>query len=77
MWVALTGLVAILCTQYFFLPDFSFVEHVVGSATKEGEWRILLNLIGLLFGFGILAKHFLTTIEPQLISITEQASLAF
>jgi len=67
MWVALTGLVAILCTKYFFLPDFSFVEHIIGSATKEGEWRILLNLIGLLFGFGILAKHFELSKIPDIL----------
>jgi len=31
---------------------------MVGSPEHEGEWRILLNLLGLLLGFAILAKHF-------------------
>ena len=54
MYVALTGLAAILIFKYVF-SDFSLLEHIVGTATREGEWRILLNLLGLLFGFAILA----------------------
>jgi Na+/H+ antiporter NhaD/arsenite permease-like protein len=58
MYVALTGLAAILILKYIFLPDYSFIEHITGTVEKEGEWRTLLNLTGLLFGFGILAKIF-------------------
>ncbi len=58
MYVALTGLVAILLLKILFLPDFSVIEHITGTVEKEGEWRTLLNLTGLLFGFGILAKIF-------------------
>ena len=58
MFVALAGLAAILILKYIFLPDFSFIEHIVGTVEIEGEWRTLLNLTGLLFGFGILAKIF-------------------
>lgn len=58
MFVALTGLVALLLLKYTFLPDFSFIEHISGTPDTEGEWRTLLNLTGLLFGFGILAKIF-------------------
>jgi Na+/H+ antiporter NhaD/arsenite permease-like protein len=58
MFVALGGLAALLILKYLFLPEFSFIEHLTGTADKEGEWRILLNLAGLLFGFGILAKIF-------------------
>lgn len=58
MIVALTGLAAILIVKYIFVPDFSMMEHIVGTAEKEGEWRILLNLLGLLLGFAILAKYF-------------------
>lgn len=58
MFVALGGLIAILILKYAFIPDFSFVEHITGTSTTEGEWRTLLNLTGLLFGFGILAKIF-------------------
>jgi len=58
MFVALSGLAAILLLKYIFVPDYSFIEHIAGTATVEGEWRTLLNLTGLLFGFGILAKIF-------------------
>ena len=58
MWVALTGLGAILLAKYSLLDSFSFWHHLLGGGGSEGEWRILLNLIGLLFGFAILAKHF-------------------
>lgn len=58
MFVALTGLAAILLLKYLFLPDYSFIEHITGTSDTEGEWRTLLNLTGLLFGFGILAKIF-------------------
>lgn len=58
MYVALAGLLALLVLKYSFLPGYSFIEHIAGSADNEGEWRTLLNLAGLLFGFGILAKIF-------------------
>jgi Na+/H+ antiporter NhaD/arsenite permease-like protein len=58
MLVALVGLAAILILKFAFIPAYSFVEHIAGSADREGEWRTLLNLTGLLFGFGILAKIF-------------------
>lgn len=58
MYVALAGLAALLILKYAFLPEFSLLEHIVGTPEKEGEWRTLLNLLGLLFGFAILAKYF-------------------
>ena len=58
MYVALTGLAAILLFKFLFVTDFSIVEHLLGTPDKEGEWRVLLNLLGLLFGFAILAKYF-------------------
>lgn len=58
MYVALIGLASILLLKYLFLPEFSLSEHMFGTADKEGEWRVLLNLLGLLFGFAILAKYF-------------------
>ncbi len=66
MYVALTGLAAILIFKYVF-SDFSLIEHVVGSAQREGEWRILLNLLGLLFGFAILAEHFKESKFPDIL----------
>lgn len=58
MIVALAGLGVILLLKYSFLPEYSFIEHIAGTNDVEGEWRTLLNLTGLLFGFGILAKIF-------------------
>jgi len=58
MYVALAGLASLLILKFLFLPDYSFIEHITGTADQEGEWRTLLNLTGLLFGFGILAKIF-------------------
>lgn len=58
MQVALTGLLAVLVFKFIFDADFSLTHHIIGGEGHEGEWRILLNLIGLLFGFGILAKYF-------------------
>jgi Na+/H+ antiporter NhaD/arsenite permease-like protein len=66
MYVALTGLAAILIFKYVF-TDFSLTEHIVGTATKEGEWRILLNLLGLLFGFAILAEYFKESKFPDIL----------
>ena len=51
MRVALIGLASILSYKLFF-TEFHFVTHLTH------EWQILLNLLGLLLGFAILAKHF-------------------
>jgi Na+/H+ antiporter NhaD/arsenite permease-like protein len=58
MMVALVGLSALLLVKYVFIPEYSFLTHITGTSASEGEWRTLLNLTGLLFGFGILAKIF-------------------
>lgn len=58
MIVSLLGLAAVLVSKYVFLNDFSIVDHFIGGHGHEGEWRIMLNLFGLLTGFAILAKHF-------------------
>lgn len=65
MYVALTGLAAILILKYIFIPDYSFIQHIIGGAHEEGEWRILLNLLGLLLGFAILAKYFEESGVPE------------
>jgi Na+/H+ antiporter NhaD/arsenite permease-like protein len=67
MYVALLGLAAIIITRLIFLPDFSIIEHITGSASREGEWRTLLNLAGLLFGFAILAKNFEESGVPDIL----------
>ena len=52
MPVALTGLGAILLFKFAFVDSFLLVDHL------HHEWEILLNLLGLLLGFALLAKHF-------------------
>ncbi len=59
--VALVGLAATLCLKFGFDDHFHFVEHI------NHEWKILINLFGLLIGFGVLAKHFEDTNIPALI----------
>ena len=67
MYVALTGLIVIMAFKLIFDPNFNTWEHFFGSAEREGEWRILLNLLGLLFGFAILAQHFAESQLPDLL----------
>lgn len=65
MYVALAGLFSVLVFKWFTVPDFSLMAHIMGGHGHEGEWRTLLNLLGLLFGFAILAKHFEMTHIPE------------
>ena len=58
--VALTGLVVVTGYQLLF-TDFDLPRHL------SAEWRLLLNLFGLLLGFAILAKHFQETHIPRLL----------
>ncbi len=67
MYVALTGLVAVLLFKFIFDPSFNLGHHILGAAGEEGEWRILLNLLGLLFGFAILAKIFEESNVPEIL----------
>ncbi|OFY16581.1 MAG: citrate transporter [Bacteroidetes bacterium GWF2_29_10] len=67
MYVALTGLVAILAFKFVFDGEFNIVSHIIGDGENEGEWRTLVNLLGLLFGFAILAKHFEESKFPKIL----------
>jgi len=67
MYVALGGLATILSFKLIADPSFDLVEHVLGGPGQEGEWRVLLNLLGLLLGFAILAKHFEESRIPLLL----------
>jgi Na+/H+ antiporter NhaD/arsenite permease-like protein len=67
MYVAIIGLIIILLFKYFFTEGFSLSEHIFGSGRGEGEWRTLLNLMGLLLGFAILAKHFEESRLPEVL----------
>jgi Na+/H+ antiporter NhaD/arsenite permease-like protein len=67
-WVALTGMTVLLIFKLIFDPGFHFMEHIFGTTPigeqilnkdlREGEWGILLNLLGLLLGFAVLSKIF-------------------
>lgn len=65
MYVALTGLAVVLTFKFIFDPAFNLGHHIIGHGGEEGEWRILLNLAGLLFGFAILARHFEESKIPE------------
>lgn len=67
MYVALAGLIAVLIFKFAFDPHFNLVDHIAGTASREGEWRILLNLLGLLFGFAILARIFEKSNVPEIL----------
>jgi Na+/H+ antiporter NhaD/arsenite permease-like protein len=67
MYVALIGLAAVLLFKFIFDPSFNLGHHILGSAHEEGEWRILLNLLGLLFGFAILARIFEESKVPEIL----------
>lgn len=67
-WVSLTGLTVIVIYKLAFVSGYPFAEHFFGSnpivdqflnkEMRQGEWGILLNLLGLLLGFAVLAKIF-------------------
>ena len=73
--VAIIGLIAILGFKFIFDPSFNLAEHLFGSSDflsqildkhqRQGEWSVLLNLLGLLLGFAILAKYFEETRIPD------------
>ena len=67
MYVALIGLAAVLLFKFIFDPGFNLGHHIIGTAHEEGEWRILLNLLGLLFGFAILARIFEESNVPEIL----------
>jgi Na+/H+ antiporter NhaD/arsenite permease-like protein len=67
MYVALAGLAAILLFKLIFDPSFNLLHHVMGTGIEEGEWRTLLNLLGLLFGFAILARIFEESKVPEVL----------
>jgi Na+/H+ antiporter NhaD/arsenite permease-like protein len=66
--VAIVGLTILLAFKLIFDPGFHLFEHFFGETSfgeqimdkslREGEWGIILNLLGLLLGFAILSKIF-------------------
>ncbi|MEO6709010.1 MAG: SLC13 family permease [Planctomycetota bacterium] len=48
--------------------DFDFAAHFFGGLDHgEGEWKLLVNLLGLLLGFALLAKQFEDSHVPELL----------
>lgn len=67
MYVALIGLGSILAFKFLFVGGFTLTGHLFGHEGHEGEWSILVNLLGLLFGFAVLAKHFEESKLPEVL----------
>ncbi len=75
--VALTGVTVLLIFKFIFDPGFHFFEHMFGETPfveqlkhvdlRQGEWGILLNLLGLLLGFAVLAKIFEDSHVPDVL----------
>ena len=75
--VALTGLTVLLIFKFIFDPAFHLGEHIFGTTSfwdqlmnkelREGEWGIILNLLGLLLGFSVLAKIFEDSRVPDIL----------
>jgi Na+/H+ antiporter NhaD/arsenite permease-like protein len=76
-WVAIIGLSSIVLYKLFFISGYNFSEHFLGEnsfmaqltdkSMRQGEWGVLLNLLGLLLGFGILAKIFEESGVPDIL----------
>ncbi len=76
-WVAVTGLTVLLTFKLVFDPGFHLPEHLFGTTPigeqlmdkglRQGEWGIIVNLLGLLLGFAILSKIFEESGVPDIL----------
>jgi Na+/H+ antiporter NhaD/arsenite permease-like protein len=76
-FVAISGLIGTLLFKFTHVAGFDLGEHLFGhvpiwtqildKGQRSGEWGILLNLLGLLLGFAILAKIFEESIVPEVL----------
>ena len=76
-WVAVTGLTALLIFKFTFDQSFRLGEHMFGTTPfleqimdkdlRQGEWGIILNLLGLLLGFAVLSKIFEESRVPDIL----------
>lgn len=76
-WVAVIGLTVLLTFKLIFDPGFHLLEHLFGTtpigdqlmhkALRQGEWGIILNLLGLLLGFALLSKIFEESGVPDIL----------
>ncbi|MFH0894026.1 MAG: SLC13 family permease [Bacteroidota bacterium] len=77
LWVALSGLFLVILYKVLFINDFDFLHHFMGvnnfadqimdPEMRQGEWSILLNLLGLLLGFAVLSRHFELSGMPEVL----------
>jgi Na+/H+ antiporter NhaD/arsenite permease-like protein len=75
--VAVIGLTILLIYKFIFDPGFHFMEHMFGTNSfgeqllnkelRQGEWGIILNLLGLLLGFALLSKIFEESKVPDIL----------
>jgi Na+/H+ antiporter NhaD/arsenite permease-like protein len=76
-WVAVIGLAVLLTFKFIFDPAFNLGEHMFGTTPfgqqlmdkdlRQGEWGIILNLLGLLLGFAVLSKIFEESKVPEIL----------
>ena len=76
-WVAVIGLTVLLTFKLIFDPGFHPGEHFFGTTPfgeqlmdkelRQGEWGIILNLLGLLLGFAVLSKIFEESLIPNIL----------
>lgn len=76
-WVAVIGLSVLLLFKLIFDPGFHLIKHIFGNnpmaeqlmdkGLRQGEWGILLNLLGLLLGFAVLSKIFEESGVPDIL----------
>ena len=76
-WVAVIGLTVLLTFKLIFIPGFHLGEHFFGTTPmadqlmdknlRQGEWGIMLNLLGLLLGFAVLSKIFEESKVPDIL----------
>lgn len=76
-WVAVIGLSVLLTFKLIFDPGFNLMEHLFGNIPfgeqvmdkelRQGEWGVILNLLGLLLGFALLSKIFEESGVPDIL----------
>ena len=76
-WVAVIGLTVLMTFKLLFDPGFHLLEHLFGTTPigeqlmdkelRQGEWGIILNLLGLLLGFAVLSKIFEESKVPDIL----------
>jgi Na+/H+ antiporter NhaD/arsenite permease-like protein len=75
--IAIIGVSILILFKFIFDSQFNIYEHLFGTngfsdqildkSLRQGEWVIILNLMGLLLGFAILAKLFEESGVPDIL----------